>query len=267
MITLAIALGMLGLCLGSFINALVWRLHTDRDWIKARSICPRCKRQLANKDLIPVVSWLWLRGRCRYCRRPISVQYPLVELAMAAVFVISYLCWPEDLSQSGQKLLLVTWLVASVGLMALAVYDARSKLLPSILIYITALVAIAGRAAYIIWFSADRSHDFRQWAAAVAVAAGIFFLIYIVSRGKMIGEGDIRLGLATGTLLATPVKAFLMIFLASLLGTLFVLPALFDKRKSISSQLPFGPFLIAATAIVVLFGSDISNWYQVLLTP
>jgi prepilin signal peptidase PulO-like enzyme (type II secretory pathway) len=105
------------------------------------------------------------------------------------------------------------------------------------------------------------------WGGAVAVAAGIFGLIYTLSRGRMIGAGDIRLGWATGTLLATPAKACLMIFLASVLGTLFVLPAMARKTKSLKAELPYGPFLIAGTAIVVIFGSDILAWYHGLLTP
>jgi leader peptidase (prepilin peptidase)/N-methyltransferase len=264
---IVVVLAVLGLCLGSFVNALVWRLRTGRDWVKARSICPKCKHQLAAKDLVPVLSWLSLRGRCRYCKKPISAEYLIVELIMALVFVASYLFWPVSLNQSGQVLLLVTWLVASVGLMALAVYDWHTKLLPTVLVYLTTLIAVIGRLGYIIWFSTDKANDLKQWILAVAVAAGIFGLIYIGSRGRMIGAGDIRLGLATGTLLAQPSNAFLMIFFASLLGSFFALPSLMRKNIGLKSELPFGPFLIAATFIALLFGSDISSWYQGLLTP
>src|SRR3954447_24820678 len=119
---LILILVVLGLSLGSFINALTWRLHEKKDWVKARSQCPHCGHTLAAKDLVPVFSWLSLSGRCRYCGRPISKQYPAVEILTGLLFVISYLCWPADLNDSGQKLLLITWLVSLIGLVALLVY-------------------------------------------------------------------------------------------------------------------------------------------------
>lgn len=267
MLIIVVILGLLGLCLGSFVNALVWRLQNGKDWVGGRSQCVACGHRLAPRDLVPVVSWLALRGRCRYCQKSISVQYPVVESTMAAVFVISYLWWPEDPGVNGQWLLLGTWLVASVGLMALAVYDWQTKLLPSGLVYVTAAAAIAGRIAYILVYATDKPVQIRDWAAAVAVAAGIFVLIYIVSSGRLIGAGDVRLGLATGTLLATPADAILMIFFASVLGTMFALPGLIRRTKNFRTELPYGPFLITATMIAILFGPAITSWYQSLITP
>src|SRR4051812_47403609 len=105
----------LGLCAGSFVNALVWRIHeqTKSTKLKAkdkknlsiingRSICPACKHNLAWYDLIPVVSWLVLRGKCRHCAKPISTQYPLVELICGLVFAVSYIFWPVSLDSGGQ---------------------------------------------------------------------------------------------------------------------------------------------------------------------
>src|SRR5579871_5847178 len=115
-----------GLAAGSFVNALVWRVHeqskkkksAELSILKGRSMCPRCKHELAASDLIPVLSWLWLRGKCRYCQKPISPQYPVVELAVALVFVSSYFWWPGNLTDDGQKTLFTTWLWCCVGLTA-----------------------------------------------------------------------------------------------------------------------------------------------------
>lgn len=85
-----IILILLGLCLGSFVNALVWRLHENKDFVKGRSQCINCGHVLAARDLVPLFSWLTLGGKCRYCRRKVSVQYPLIELVGAAVFALSY---------------------------------------------------------------------------------------------------------------------------------------------------------------------------------
>src|ERR1039458_1315039 len=122
---------LIGLCMGSFINALVWRLHeqsvktlkptrTKKTWllrsssdnlsiVHGRSMCPNCRHELSTRDLVPVFSWLALKGKCRYCNKPISLQYPLVELATVLLFIASYLWWPVTLS-GAQISIFVLWL-------------------------------------------------------------------------------------------------------------------------------------------------------------
>jgi prepilin signal peptidase PulO-like enzyme (type II secretory pathway) len=275
MVLTIILLAWLGLAFGSFVNALVWRVHeqskksknkSNKDAnlsiVNGRSICPNCKHILAWYDLFPVFSWLWLRGRCRYCKKHISWQYPLVELVAAAVFIFSYAFWPLNLDGAGSWILLITWLVSSVGLLALAVYDVKWTLLPNKIIYPTFFIAAAGRLIYLIGYEPHKLHGLLYWLASVAVASGIFWLLYLVSSGNWIGFGDVRLGLITGTVLASPSKSFLMIFMASVLGTLFALPGLISGKKTFVSKLPYGPFLILATWLVLLFGDKILNWYQ-----
>ena len=266
MLAITLFLFTLGLCAGSFVNALVWRLKKKKDWVKSRSQCINCGHTLSAGDLVPVLSWLFLRGRCRYCQKPISAQYPIVELAGGVVFALSYLLWPQTLDASGQWILFTSWILTSVGLLALLVYDYKWMLLPNGILYPTALVAIAGRLIYTTWFEPDISASMVRWVLSVAIASGIFLLIYLVSNGKWIGYGDVRLGIITGTVLASPSKSFLMIFAASLLGVLYVLPALATGRQKLASKVPFGPFLIVATFIVLLFGQQIIDWYTGLLT-
>lgn len=273
MIIIAIGLAWVGLCAGSFVNALVWRLHMqskkqkslDLSILSGRSMCPHCKHVLAWYDLIPLVSWLALGGRCRHCKKRISIQYPLVEATAALVFALSYLLWPQTVHLNGQWLLLSTWLVASVGLLALAVYDLRWMLLPNRIIYPTLAVAAAGRAGYIIFFADHPLRAVGMWAASLLVASGIFGALYVASEGKWIGFGDVRLGLITGTLLALPQNSLLMIFLASVLGSLIAIPDLIRGSKSLASRLPYGPFLITATWIVVLFGNSMLEHYKTFM--
>lgn len=273
MLIISISLFILGLACGSFVNALVWRLHEqlagkknskakELSILNGRSMCPKCQHQLAWHDLIPVLSWLWLKGRCRYCKKPISAQYPIVELAMGSVFALSYLFWPGNLYQNGQWLLLATWLTASIGLVALLVYDLRWMILPNRIIYPALGVAVVGRAVYIAAYTDHPWHDFLLWALSLAIASGVFYCIFAFSKGKLIGFGDVRLGLITGTLLADPYKSLAMIFLASVLGTLAVVPHLLSGKKSLASKLPYGPFLIAATAVLVVFGDRLIDWYK-----
>jgi prepilin signal peptidase PulO-like enzyme (type II secretory pathway) len=227
-------------------------------------MCPLCKHQLAWYDLVPLASWLVLRGHCRYCRKPISGQYPAVEASLGLVFGLSYLFWPQTVHIGGQWVLLAGWLVSSVGLAALAVYDMRWGFLPSRIIYATLPAAVISRLTYIIFFDSRPWHSLLLWLAAVAVASGVFFVLYTVND-RLIGFGDVRLGLITGTLLGTPQLSLAMIFLASLIGSLVALPDLIRGRKTMASRLPYGPFLIGATAVLVVFGGRLLDWYGGLI--
>jgi prepilin signal peptidase PulO-like enzyme (type II secretory pathway) len=266
MVVAIVVLAWLGLAFGSFLNAMVWRIRKKKDWVKGRSECEHCKHQLGPLDLVPVFSWLVLRGRCRYCKKPISWQHPAVELATALVFVFSYIFWPGGFNHPGEWVLFIDWLAVAVGLMALLVYDARWMLLPNKILYPTFYIAAAGRAIYILGFGSNKIHLLLMWIASVAVASGIFWLLFTISQGKWIGYGDVRLGLITGTVLASPAKSFLMILMGSVLGTLFILPALAAHKRGLASKMPYGPFLIAATVIVLWFGSGILDWYKNLFT-
>ncbi|HVS79131.1 MAG TPA: prepilin peptidase [Candidatus Saccharimonadales bacterium] len=273
MAVIIIALFLLGLAAGSFVNALVWRLREQQNTkktqskpnlsiVNGRSMCPNCRHVLAWYDLIPIISWLALRGRCRYCGQAISIQYPLVELAGGVVFGGSYWFWPQTVHQNGQWILLAAWLAAFVGLLALAVCDLRWMLLPNKILYPALLVAVVGRVAYIAAYAPRKPHALAMWLGSVAIASGVFWLLYTISQGKWIGYGDVRLGLVTGTLLAYPGTSFLMIFLASALGSLSVVPELAKGQKTMASRLPYGPFLIAATVVCVVFGQSILDWYN-----
>ena len=263
---LVILLLILGLACGSFVSALTWRIHDNKNWVTGRSECLSCGHKLAPQDLIPVFSWLMLRGRCRYCKQPISKQEPLIEILSAAWFVGSYLFWPLSLNAPGQKIVFASWLLTSVGLLALLVYDRRWMILPTKIIYSSLFFAALGRLIYIVGYSPAKSHAALDWLLSILVASGIFFIIHEISKGQWIGFGDVRLGLVTGTVLAAADKSFLMIFIASALGTLFFLLTRIKTKEAFNSRLPYGPFLIIATALSLLFGTRLIDWYTGLFS-
>ncbi len=249
-----------GLSLGSFVNALVWRLHENLSVAKGRSMCPHCRHVLAAKDLAPVLSWLFLRGRCRYCGRPISAQYPLVELSTAALFTASYTWWPNAFD-SAQTAIFVLWLAVLTGLVALVVYDLRWLTLPNRIIY--PLGAIAAVQAAVRVAAADHALvALLNVILAIVVGGGLFYVIFQISGGKWIGGGDVKLGWLLGLVAGTPALAAMFIFLGSFLGTIVSLPLLASGRLKRHSTIPFGPFLIAGAVLTVLFGSDVLHWYQ-----
>jgi prepilin signal peptidase PulO-like enzyme (type II secretory pathway) len=217
-----------------------------------------------------------LGGKCRYCKKPISIQYPIVELATALLFGLSYVYWPSNLvSGNGQNLstqlfqgatfrsdlLFVLWLVALVGLLALFVYDLRWFLLPNRIIY--PLSVVAGLMALITIVSAPKPLlALINTILAVAIGGGIFYVLFQVSSGKWIGGGDVKLGWVLGLIAGTPARSMLFIFLASVIGTLLSLPLLATNRLKRSSYIPFGPLLIIGAIIMQLFGANILHWYQ-----
>jgi prepilin signal peptidase PulO-like enzyme (type II secretory pathway) len=234
--------------------------------LAGRSMCPNCRHKLAAKDLVPVVSWGLLGGKCRYCHKPVSAQYPLVELAVAGLFVASYIWWPVAFG-TAQTMIFVLWLVLLVGFMALAVYDLRWTLLPNRIIYPLSVVALA-QAVIAIIAAPKPLTALLDTVLAVLVGGGIFYVLFQVSGGKWIGGGDIKLGWLLGLVMATPTRSLLFIFLAALFGSLVSVPLLVTRRLKRNSTIPFGPFLIIAAIITQLFGAGLLHWYRYkLLNP
>ena len=268
-----VILTILGLCFGSFVNALIWRLHEqikpkkervasekDLSLTTGRSMCPNCQHTLAWHDLLPVVSWLSLGGKCRYCHKPISWQYPLVEIATAALFVISYAYFPI-LHTPYSILMLAIWLVLLTGFIALAIYDLRWMILPDRIVFpLQALAAVYILTAFVI-----SKGDWQVLLGAglgVILSAGLFYLLFQVSSGKWIGGGDVKLAVALGLVVGGAAQALLMIFIASLLGSIIGIPLMLAKKAKLQGKLPFGPLLIIATVIVYLFGTSLIAWYK-----
>lgn len=280
-----IVLAVLGLAAGSFVNALVWRIHEQAEEQgkkkpskarlqklsirRGRSMCPHCGHELAAKDLIPVFSWLGLGGKCRYCRKPISWQYPVVELATAGLFILSRAYWPDALQPQATTIwpnvIFGLWIVILVGLMALIVYDIRWMLLPNRIIYPFAGLAVI-QAGIRIAISHQPAHTFFDEIAAIAIGGGIFYVIFQLSAGKWIGGGDVKLGWLLGLVVGTASKSLLFIFISSLVGSLISVPLLASHRLKRSSVIPFGPFLIIGAIITVLWGGHLLHWYNQLIS-
>lgn len=249
-----------GLVAGSFVNAFVWRLHEHKDWINGRSECIYCHHPLGVLDLIPVISWLVLKGKCRYCHRAISIQYPIVEMITAVLFVMSYLFWPSTI-KGWETAIFTLWLIIATGIVALAIYDLRWMLLPSKIIY-SLLVTSSVMALIAILMSNHKLSVFLGYILGSLVGGGFFYVIYQISKGKWIGGGDVRLGFLVGLLAATPARSFLLLFIASLIGAVLTLSLIALKRLKRTSLIPFGPFLITATFIVQLAGQPIIHLYS-----
>ncbi|MDO8336356.1 MAG: prepilin peptidase, partial [Candidatus Saccharibacteria bacterium] len=216
----AFVLFFIGVCLGSFVNAAVWRIKHKKDLLIDRSECTKCHYKLEWYDLIPILSWVFLRGKCRKCHKSISPQYPIVELAVGAFFVASLAFWPYALDSTNSLLQFAIWLIAGVALAILFVYDLRWLILPDRVIF--PLIGLGAAASVLYGLSADSIGSFLvNLLGSIAILSGFYFCLYIYSKGKWVGFGDIKLGLGLALLLCDWQLALLAFFLANLIGTLF----------------------------------------------
>ena len=275
---IASVLAVFGLLLGSFAGATVWRLrarqllfdkkHGEKVDTKEfarlkplatqkvatdRSRCLHCGYTLKWYDLIPLFSWLSLRGKCRSCRKPIGYFEPLMELGMAALFVVSYLFWPLALNDALSITTFGVWLLACVGLVILFAYDAKWFLLPD---KITWTVVALGAVTVVLTMlqTGDPFLTLLNAAGAVGALSGLYLILYLVSKGQWIGFGDIKLGLGLGLLLVDWQLGLLALFLANLIGCLVVIPFMIAGKVGRTSHVPFGPLLIAGAIIAKLWG-------------
>lgn len=282
MVIIITSLIILGAALGSFIGVLVWRIkhNTDLDervesgkltrksanskklsWINGRSICEKCKHKLSVSDLIPILSWIFLCGKCRYCDKKIGILPLLLEIGVATAFVVSYLFWPIELNAMG-IILLVIWLLIVVILTTLLIYDARWYLLPNKLVF--PLIALSVIFAILNYFFVQNLYivDFITTIVyGMIPIAGVYGFLWVISRGEWVGFGDVKLGIAIGLLLPWQ-QGLIVLMAANILGILAVLPNLINKKLKLRSKIPFGPFLIIATFGVILFGQQIVDFAQ-----
>lgn len=268
---------MLGLAMGSFVGAMTWRMKTNRDWVRGRSECEHCHHKLVAIDLIPVFSYLALGGKCRYCHKKIGRSTLVLELAGGLIFLGSTLLFPSMVYQrwlnplaSFQSLTpmlslaMGLWLVCLVIMMALFVYDLRWRLLPNKLVFPLIVVSLLLSAVMNLGLA---QVGLMEWLIALALGmlpiTGVYGVLYLLSRGRWIGLGDVKLGIAIG-LLITWWGGVLVLFLSNLLASLVSIPGLLKRRINGASEIPFGPFLLVATYLVFLLGWALKNILLVL---
>ena len=241
-----------GLCLGSFLNALVYRLHSNIT-LWGRSMCPNCKAQIKWYDNIPVFSFIFLKGQCRNCHKKISWQYPIVELITAILFTLPFLVL-TNYWQAGVFSLITFFLVF------IFLYDFKYQEIHDLSIWPLVILVLD---LYI--FSSDFSiKNILNPLLAATVAGGFFGLQYLISKGKWIGAGDIGLGVLMGVVLDWP-NILAALFIAYVLGGIVGVILLLLKKRVGKSEIAFGTFLTVATYIVLLWGDIIVAWFVGLL--
>ena len=245
--------GVLGLLVGSFLNVVIHRVPAGESIVKPRSRCPNCGTELANRDNIPVISWLLLRGKCRTCSHPISPRYPIVEALTGLLFAAMA-------ARFGLEVELAAYLVLTAFLIALSAIDLDTFLLPKKLVWPAFFsgVVLLGLASLV-------QHDSLSAAEAAIGAAAAFAFLYAVRfvYPKGMGFGDVRLspflGMHLGWLMLGQVAIGL--FLSFMLSAVIGVGLIATGIKTRKDRIPFGPFLAAGTLLTVFVGEAIQRYY------
>ena len=267
----------LGLAVGSFLNVVIFRLENGEKIMNDRSKCLRCKHVLAWYDLFPVLSFLFLRGRCRYCGKKISWQYPLVEIATGILFVLIFNFSAQGGPALGwQFLLSISYLLFIISsLIVIFAYDLKHYIIPDKVIY-PAIVVILGFnllndfvTRYTLHvtdnnFQSILNSQFSNFLFSAILAGGFFYSIVIITKGKGMGGGDIKLGFLMGLILGWPL-VLIALFLSFIIGSVVGIFLMLVGKKKMKSMIPFGPFLVLGTFIALFFGEGIVEWYLNIL--
>ncbi|MEN6470606.1 MAG: A24 family peptidase [Clostridiaceae bacterium] len=241
---LSLFAGLFGLLFGSFTNVLIYRMPRGEEFVKTPSHCTACGHKLSWYELIPVVSYAALGGRCKSCKAKISAIYPMIECVSALLWVLCAL-------RFGLSAELLAGFCLSTALLAVSVIDWRTQEIPDgFQIFLLAVgvlynvyAALAGRGVLV------------QNIVGFFAASVPLYLIGLISRGGM-GGGDVKLMAVCGLLLGWQ-RVLLTVGIAAVLGTLVMLPIHIIKRKERKEPIPFGPFLAAGAWVAFLYGGDI----------
>lgn len=237
---------LLGLCIGSFLNVVADRTLKGKSIVYPPSQCDFCRHKLSVLDLIPVISFLWLRGKCRYCKKRLSWQYPLTEAATGLLFGLltaGFLTGYIDLPY------LIYLLVTFSCLIVIILTDLKEQIILDEAIGIQVFATVV----YLVFFHRE--------LFAISLLSGLGFFLFLLSlflftRGKGMGFGDVKFAFAMGLSLGFP-KIVVAFYLSFLTGAFISLILVMIRHKSIKSAIPFGPFLAVSLAVCLIFGDSI----------
>ena len=246
----------LGLVVGSFLNVCIDRLPQNKSIAYPPSHCEACQHKLTAKDLIPVFSYLRLRGRCRYCQASIPRKLLWVELVTAVIFALLF--WHYGISAQLGVLAFYACLFIIIF-----VIDLEHSLILNKVVYPGIVVAFLLSLYPWPWFSQSIGMRVAYAALGGAIGFGIFLLIAVVSRGGM-GWGDVKLAALIGLATGFPM-VFLAIIMAAILGGVVAVVLLATRRRGRREMIPFGPFLVVAAMVTLVWGSNILGWYLGLM--
>ncbi len=256
----------LGAIIGSFLCVVILRSIEGENWVSGRSRCDSCRNTIAWYDNIPLLSFILLRGKCRYCKEPILPLHPMVEVLTGLLFVWWY--WGGfiffKLTQTPLSLLQpLFWLIVGLLLIYLFIIDLNYMILPDRPVFSLLGFVVLYRAVLVL--SGIMQLTDLYWAVFAAVLSfAFFFSLWFFTKGKGMGFGDVKLVIPLALLLGAQ-NMLICLFLAFIIGAVVGLLLIFFKKGQFKTAIPFGPFLIVSTALSLLWGDAIFSWYWSLI--
>ena len=243
-----------GLCIGSFLNVCIYRLPASKSIVHPRSMCSNCGTLIAAYDNIPVLSYLWLKGRCRHCQIKISLRYPMVEL-LGGLFALG------TFLKFGLTLEALIYYLFFAALLIVTFIDIDHRIIPNVITLPGIPICFAASFAL-------PTINYREALLGILIGGGSLFLVAwiysLITKKEGMGGGDIKLLAMMGAIVGWQGVLF-TIFLASLVGTLAGLAAMLQSRKGMKLAVPFGPFLSIGSITYIFFGTPLITWYFNLL--
>jgi len=241
-----------GSIFGSFISVLIYRIHSkEKGIVFGRSFCPHCKVQLKSYDMIPLLSYIFLKGRCRSCNAKISIHYFLLELLTAIIFSLTFLHF--NFLETQELTLSIFMLVIYSLSISLSFYDIKYLSVP--LQLSIPFIVLAGLGSYFIL-----GLPIQSIIIGGIIGKGFFWIQHKISKGKWVGIGDSDLGLGIGLFLGWKML-LVSLLLSYILASIISIALLISKKATPKSKIAFGPFLLLAFYITTLYGQEILNWY------
>ena len=242
---------LLGIILGSFVKLLADRSLSGISF-GGRSKCPHCGNILNWYDLIPLLSFIFLQGKCRYCQKKISFEYPLVEIFTGVLIAMLF-----SIPQSSANLIFKTFFISI--LVAVTVTDLKEMIIPDRVILPSIVIAFIGVLILSFYPTFNPAYLVTNVLSGVTFG-GFFLLLIIITRGRGMGGGDVKLGAFIGLVLGFP-HFLLAIMLSFLTGAVISIILVFGGKKGLKSTIPFGPFLVLGSLITLFWGNKIIDWY------
>lgn len=244
-----------GLCIGSFLNVCIYRLPVSKSISHPRSSCTSCNELIPFYDNIPVLSYILLRGRCRFCREPISLRYPIIELLTGLFALITFLKY-------GLTLEGLIYFIYICALLVITFIDIDHQIIPDV-------ITLSGIPIFFLGSFGLSQINYLDSLIGILAGGGSLFLVAwtysLITKKEGMGGGDIKLLAMIGAVIGWKGILF-TIFVASAVGTVSGLLVMLKLRKGMKLKIPFGPFLAIGGIAYIFFGPQLIRWYFQLLS-
>jgi prepilin signal peptidase PulO-like enzyme (type II secretory pathway) len=256
----------IGTAVGSFLNVILYRTLKGEQWMTGRSYCDHCHRPIPWYLNVPLLSYVVLQGRSRCCDQPLSLSHPVIEVLAGSLFMWWY--WGFhlffNLTQAPLQVLQpLFWLSVGVMLLVITVVDVRYLIIPDELTVTLTILTVVYRIT-LVSLGAMQFNDLVNTTLAAFGAVGFFGLLWLITRGRGLGFGDVKLVFALTLLMGWP-KMLVGFFASFVIGAVVGVLLILSRRHQWKQPLPFGPFLILGTGVALTLGEQIWTWYSGLL--